>query len=189
LQEIERVAEQGTYLKMTARVALLRLYAGQEEKYAEALRLGRDLLQRYPGNPDLYFATAHAASELGRAAEALEIGRRILGNLTEGRPHFTPDLQARYHQLMGKIYMDRGEYATALTFFQRAIQAPTPARYRWVTAWAWTRSGMIYDLQGDREEALRRYRMALAAETEGLARDLAQRYIEAPYRGRPRPPS
>ena len=186
LQEIERVAEQGTYLKMTARVALLHLYAGQEEKHAEALRLGRELVQRYPANPDLYFATANAASELGRTAEALEIARRISRNLAEARLHFSPDLQARYNQLMGKIYMDQSEYATALTFFQRAVQAPTPPRYRWVTAWAWTRSGMVHDLQGDREEAVRCYRKAVAVEAEGVARDLARRYLEAPYRGRPR---
>jgi tetratricopeptide (TPR) repeat protein len=184
LQELERVAQQGTYLKMTARVALLRLYAGQAEKHAEALRLGRDLLRRFPGNPDLYFATANAASELGRTAEALEIARRISQHLAEGRPHFTADLSARYNQLMGKIYMDHGEFATALTFFTRAIEAPTPQRYRWVTAWAWTRSGMIYDLQEDRAEAVRRYRMAVAVGTDGIAKDLARRYLEAPYRGR-----
>ncbi|MBI2562839.1 MAG: tetratricopeptide repeat protein [candidate division NC10 bacterium] len=160
-----------------------------EEKYAEALQLGRDLLQRYPGNPDLYFATAHAASELGRTDEALEIARRLSRNMAEGRPHFTPDLSARFNQLMGKIYMDHGEYATALTFFQRAVQAPTPVRYRWVTAWAWTRSGMVHDLQGDREEAVRRYRKALAVEAEGIAKDLARRYLETPYRGRTRPAS
>ncbi|MEK6719023.1 MAG: tetratricopeptide repeat protein [candidate division NC10 bacterium] len=189
LQELDRVAEQGTSLKMTARVALLRLYAGPEEKYAEALRLGRDLLQQYPGNPDLYFTTAHAASELGRTGEALEIARRLSRNMAEGRPHFIPELSPRYNQLMGKIYMDHGEYATALTFFQRAVQAPTPARYRWVTAWAWTRSGMIHDLQGDREEAVRRYRKALGVETEGIAKDLARRHLETPYRGRARPAS
>jgi tetratricopeptide (TPR) repeat protein len=189
LQEIERVAEQGTYLRMTARVALLRLYAGEEQKYAEALRLGRELIQRYPGNPDLYFAAAHAASELGRTPEALEIARRIARNQAEGRPHFTSDLTARYHQLLGKIYMDQGEYATALAFFQRAIEAPTPSRYRWVTAWAWTRSGMVHDLQGDREEAVRCYRKALAVETEGLAKDQARRYLDAPYRGRSHPAS
>jgi len=189
LQDLERVAEQGTYLKMTARVALLHLYAGREEKYAEALRLGQDLLSRYPGNPDLYFATAHAASELGRGADALEIARRVARNMSQGHPHFGPDLSGRYNQLLGKIYMDQGEYATALTFFQRAIQVPTPARYRWVTAWAWTRSGLIYDLQGDREEAVRRYREALGVQTEGLARDVARRYLETPYRGRPRPAS
>lgn len=189
LQELERVAEQGTYLKMMARVALLHLYAGMEQKYSEALRLGQELLSRYPGNVDLYFATANAASEIGRTGEALEIARRVARNMAEGRPHFGLDLAARYNQLLGKIYMDHGENATALTFFKRAIETPTPPRYRWVTAWAWTRSGMIYDVQGEREEAVRRYRKALIAESEGLAKDAARRYLEAPYRGRPQPAS
>jgi len=185
LKELERVAEQGTYLKMTARVVLLQLYAGPEQKYPDALRLGQDLVHRYPGNPDLYFATAHAASELGRFEDALEIGRQVGQRVRDGRPKFT-DLEARYNQLMGKIYMDRGDYAAALVFFQRALQVPTPPRYRWVAAWAWTRSGMIYDLQGDRQEAVRRYQAALAVETDGLAKDLARQYLEAPYRARAR---
>jgi tetratricopeptide (TPR) repeat protein len=185
LEEIERVEEQGTYLNMTARVALLHLFAGTEQKYTEAVRLGLDLLSRYPGNVDLYFATSNAASELGRTDEALEIARRVARNMTEGRPHFGPDLAARYNQLLGKIYMDRGENATALAFFKRAIEAPAPPRYRWVTAWAWTRSGMIYDLQGEREEAVRRYRKALAVEGEGIAKDAARRHLDEPYRGRP----
>ena len=189
LQELGRVAEQGTYLKMTARVALFHLYAGTEQKYPEAVRLGQDLLSRYPGNVDLYFAAANAASELGRTAEALEIARRVARNMADGRPHFGPDLAARYNQLLGKIYMDHGEHATALAFFKRAIETPAPPRYHWVTAWAWTRSGMIYDLQGEREEAVRRYRKALAADSEGLAQDKARRYLEAPFRGRPQPSS
>ena len=181
--ELERVAEQGAYLKATAQVALLQLYAGSEHKYAEALRLGQDLLRRYPGNPELYFATAHAASEIGRFEDALDIGRRVGQQVQEGRSRFA-DLAARYNQLMGKIYMDRGDYAAALVFFQRALQAPTPTRYRWITAWAWTRSGMIYDAQGDRQEAVRRYQAALTVETDGLAKDLARQYLESPYRGR-----
>jgi tetratricopeptide (TPR) repeat protein len=189
LEEMKRVAEQGTYLKMTARVALLHLYAGTEQKYAEAVRLGRDLLSRYPGNVDLYFATANAASELGRTTEALEIARRVARNMDERRPHFGADLAARYNQLLGKIYMDLGEYATALAFFKRAVEAPTPPRYRWVTAWAWTRSGMVHDLQGEREEAVRRYRKALGVEGEGIAKDEARRYLDRPYRGRPQPAS
>jgi tetratricopeptide (TPR) repeat protein len=183
LKELERVAEQGAYLKATARVVLLQWYAGSEKKYAEAVRLGEDLLRRYPGNPELYFATAHAASELGRFEEALDIARRVGDQVQEGRPRFA-ELTARYNQLMGKIYMDRGDYAAALIFFQRALHAPTPPRYRWITAWAWTRSGMIYDVQGDRQEAVRRYQAALNVETDGLAKDLARQYLETPYRGR-----
>jgi tetratricopeptide (TPR) repeat protein len=109
--------------------------------------------------------------------------------MAEGRPHFGPDLAGRYNQLLGKIYMDRGENATALAFFKRAIEAPAPPRYRWVTAWAWTRSGMIYDLQGERGEAVRRYRKALAVEGEGIAKDAARRHLDEPYRGRPQPAS
>jgi len=185
LKMLEQVAERGAFLKMTARVVLLQLYAGQDRKYTEALRLGQDLLRRYPGNPDLYFATAYAASESGRFEDALEIGRRVGQQIAEGRPRFA-QLGTRYEQLMGKVYMDHGDYATALTFFQRALQEPTPARYRWITAWAWTRSGMIYDLQGDRQEAVRRYRAALDVETDGPAKDLARQYLEVPYRGRQR---
>jgi len=168
---------------MTARVVLLQLYAGMEQKHAEALRLGWDLVRRYPGNPELYFSTANAASEVGRFEEALEIGRRVGQQVADGRPRFV-ELGARYQQLMGKIYMDRGDYSTALLFFQRALQIPTPSRLRWITAWAWTRSGMIYDLQGDRQEAVRRYQAALTVETDGLAKDLARQYLESPYRGR-----
>ncbi len=189
LQDVERVAEQGTYLKMMARLDLLELYAGPEAHYAEALRLGRELLQRYPGNPDIYFATAYAASKLGRFSAALEIARRVSRNMAEGLPHFDPELSARYYQLLGKTYMDQGEYATALAYFQRAIEAPTPIRYHWVTAWAWTRSGMIHDLRGDRDEAIRRYRKALAVDGGGLAKEFARRYLEAPYRGEEAPAS
>jgi tetratricopeptide (TPR) repeat protein len=185
IRELERVAETGAYLKMTARVALLHLYAGTEHRYAEAVQLGQVLLRRFPGNPELYFATAHAASEVGRFEEALEIARRVGQQVADGRPRFA-ELSARYHQLMGKVHMDRGDYATALTFFARAVETSTPPRYRWITAWAWTRSGMIYDLQGDRQEAVRRYQAALRVETDGLAKDLARQYLEAPYRGRAR---
>ena len=87
----------------------------------------------------------------------------------------------RYFQLMGKIYMDRGDYPTALSFFRKTIEQPAP-RYAWVTAWAWTRTGMIHDLLGERAGAQQSYRMALAVETDGIAKKLARYYLNEPYR-------
>lgn len=185
LKHLEWVAEEGDALRATARVLLLQLYTGPEKRNADALRLGRELLRRYPGNSELYFATAYAASELKEFAEALEIARRVRQQIADGAPGFPPELAARQLQLLGKIYMDRGEHAAALTFFRQAIQSPTPPRFRWVTAWAWTRSGMIHDLLGDREEAIRCYRQAVSAESESLAAETARRYLDAPYAGRP----
>jgi tetratricopeptide (TPR) repeat protein len=186
LKMLEEVAERGTLFKMAARVALLYIYiAPSVRRYADALRLGEDLIRRYPGNPDLYFATALAASESGRFDHALDIGRRVNERIAEGQRGFTLDLLPRYEHLMGKLYMDQGEDAMALGFFQQAIQAPTRPRLRWITALAWARSGMIYDRRGEREEAVRRYRAALGVESGSVGQDLARRYLETPYRGRP----
>jgi hypothetical protein len=113
----------------------------------------------------------------------METAARLSEQMASGHPRFPQALAPRYDQLMGKLHMDQRQYVAALGFFDRAIRSSTPKRYRWVTAWAWVRSGMIHDVLGDREEAVRRYRETLAVQSEGLASTLARRYLDAPYRG------
>ncbi|MBI3988075.1 MAG: DUF3808 domain-containing protein [candidate division NC10 bacterium] len=186
LKELELVAEKGVYLKMMARFALLRIYAAQEGgDYEKALGYARELLDRYPGNPDVYFYLAFIASELGQSEEAFATARRIEQNIQEERNHFSKVMLPRYLQLMGKLSMDQGDYQEALTYFTKAIDSGNK-RYAWAVAWAWTRMGMIYDLQGNREEAKRHYRRALQVDSESLAKDYAKRYLDEPYRGQER---
>ena len=181
LHRLALAGDRGAVTAMLAKFALLQTYTGLEQDYDHALPLAEELLRRFPGNPELYFQTALVYSELGRFGDALDVGRRILANLEQGRHHFKREMLPRYLQLMGKVYMDRGEYGTALSFFKKTIDQPT-ARYAWVTAWAWTRTGMIHDVLGEREEATKSYRMALALETDGLAKDAAKQYLSEPYR-------
>src|SRR5574337_1904559 len=185
LRELTIASERGATTRMLAKLALLQTYTGIEKEYEKALPLAEELLHRFSGNPDLYFQAALVYSELGRFPEALDIGRRIRVNLDAGRNHFTDEMRPRYLQLMGKIYMDRGDYPAALEFFRQAIEQPTTPRYAWVTAWAWTRTGMIYDLSGKRTEAERSYRMALAVQTTSIALDVAKRHLKEPYRKEP----
>lgn len=181
LRELTIASEQGTTTRMPAKLVLLQIYTGSEKAFEKALPLADELLRRFPGNPELYFQAALVYSELGRFPEALEVGRRIRVNLDLGRHHFTREMLPRYLQLMGKIYMDRGDYPAALDFFRQAIEQPA-TRYTWVTAWAWTRTGMIHDLSGKRTEAERSYRMALAIKTDSIAKDVARQYLREPYR-------
>ncbi|HWQ70653.1 MAG TPA: hypothetical protein VN494_12025 [Patescibacteria group bacterium] len=181
LRELTIASERGVAARMLAKLALLQIYAGSEKEFEKALPLAEELLRRFPGNPELYFQTALVYSELERFPEALEVGRRIRANLDPGRYHFTHEMLPRYLQLMGKIAMDRGDYPTALSFFRQAIEQPTD-RYAWVTAWAWTRTGMVHDLSGRRTEAERSYRMALAIKTNSIAKDAARQYLHEPYR-------
>lgn len=181
LRELTIASEQGVATRMLAKLALLQTYSSIEKEFEKALPLAEELLRRFPGNPELYFQIALVYSELGRFSEALEVGRRIRANLDLSRHHFTPEMLPRYLQLMGKLYMDRGNYSTALSFFRQAVEQPTD-RYAWVTAWAWTRTGMIHDLSGKRTEAERSYRMALAVKTNSMAKDVARQYLNEPYR-------
>ncbi len=180
LEKLRLAAERGTFTRPLAQMALFRHLVGVEQRYAEAAVQGQALLDRYPNNPDLYFPLALSYSETGRHEEALAVARRVGARIEAGAPPFTREMLPRYEQLMGKVYMDMGEHATALRFFRRAIEHGNKP-YAWVTAWAWTRSGMIYDLHGDRAEALRHYRRALEVETEGLAKETAQEYLATPY--------
>ncbi|MCZ7626509.1 MAG: hypothetical protein C3F12_01660 [Candidatus Methylomirabilota bacterium] len=186
LQELTTASERGATTRMLAKLALLQTYTGIEREFEKARPLADELLRRFPGNPELYFVAALVYSELGRFPEALQIGHRIRANLDSGRDHFTSEMRPRYLQLMGKIYMDRGDYPTALGFFRQAVEQPTD-RYAWVTAWAWTRTGMIQDLLGKRAEAQRSYRMALAIKTDSIAKDTATQYLHEPYRKAPTP--
>lgn len=181
LRELTIAGERGATTQMLSKFALLQIYSGADKMFEQALPLADELLSRFPGNPELYFQAALVYSELGRFSEALEVGRRIRANLESGQYHFTYEMLPRYLQLMGKIAMDRRDYPVALDFFRQAVERPTD-RYPWVTAWAWTRTGMTQDLLGHRTEAERSYRMALAVKTNSIAKDVARQYLHEPYR-------
>ncbi len=181
LRELVLASDRGTATRMLAKFALLQTYTSSDKEFEKALPLADELLRRFPGNPELYFQTALVYSELGRFPEALDVGHRIRTNIELGQHHFTEQMRSRYFQLMGKIAMDMGDHPAALRFFRQAIEQPV-ARYAWVTAWAWTRTGMIHDLQGERAEAKRSYRMALAINVNSIAMDAATQYLREPYR-------
>jgi tetratricopeptide (TPR) repeat protein len=182
LELLRTAAEHGKFTRNQAKLTLLRILVNQENRRAEALPYAEELKARHPGNPDLYFYLALIYSETGETARALEVGREIQAHIDQGRHHFAPELLGRYYQLLGKIHLDHGDLEAAAAFFRKAIAHDTK-RYAWVTAWAWTRLGMIADLRGDRRQAQAHYRTALKLQGEMLAKERAREYLREPYRG------
>ncbi|MFQ5882316.1 MAG: tetratricopeptide repeat protein [Candidatus Methylomirabilales bacterium] len=183
LQRLKRAAREGTFAKIPAAVALVRIFSGPEEEFAEALPYAEILAARYPGNPEFRFLLAFLYSETDHTSQALSVADGIRAAVEQQQPHFPPELTPRYLQLMGKISMDAGAHGQALTFFRQAIEKGN-AKYAWVTAWAHTRTGMIYDLLGDRAKAVQAYQRALEIEGGGLAQKMAERYLLEPYPGK-----
>jgi tetratricopeptide (TPR) repeat protein len=187
LERLKRAAREGTVSKIPATVALSRIFTGFEEQYAEALPYAELLATRYPGNPEFLVSLAFLYSETGKTRQALSVAETIRTSLEQHRPHFPPELTPRYLQLRGKIAMDAGEHDQALTFFRQTIEQGNE-KYAWITAWAHTRTGMIYDLRGEREKAEASYERALEIENGGLATERARRYLSSPYGGKEEQP-
>ncbi len=187
LRELHQSHAEGVFTRIPAAVALLRIYSGLEERFADALPYAELLARRYPGNPEFRFLLAFLYSETDRIGQAFAVADEIRIALEQGRSHFPPELTPRYLQLMGKIAMDAGEYPRALAYFRQAVEQGNE-KYAWVTAWAHTRTGMIHDLQGDRAKAIEAYQLAMGIERGGLARQVAEGYLKEPYRGRTRRP-
>jgi len=182
---LERAAAEGVFTADLAAVALMHVRVGAE-RFGAALPFAERLAARYPGNPDFAFLLAFLYGETGRHAEAAAVAERIRAAMENGHGNYGLETRPRYLQLLGKLAMDRGEYKAALDHFERAYAART-SRLTWVAAWAATRAGMVHDLLGEREAAIRRYEQALALEGNGPAHAAARRHLEEPFRGRVRP--
>lgn len=179
---LRRAAAEALFTADLAAVALMR-HTVAADRFAEALPFAERLTARYSGNPDFAFLLAFLYGETGRHAEAAAVADQIRAAMAAGHENYGPEINPRYLQLLGKLAMDRGEYTAALANFERAYAARTP-RFAWVAAWAAVRAGMVHDLLGEREAAVRRYRQALALEGDGPAHAAARRHLTEPYRGR-----
>jgi tetratricopeptide (TPR) repeat protein len=148
---------------------------------ALALPLARTLKEKYPDNYNFSFALVNIYSDLGRYEEAMAVVAEIGNEIKSGRLPYRKELWPRYHQSLGKISLDRGEYEKAAESLKQALKDPAPYNRR-VRAWALVRMGMIHDARKERKQAEDYYRKALDLErAEGAAQRTALEYLETPY--------
>ncbi len=181
LKELELAAEKGYFLKDMARSNLISIYYAYEKQPARALPLARRLTEKYPDNYNFNFAQADILSRLGRFEEAMTVARRIEAGIKSGIPPFRPELWPRYQQLLGKIYLDQGDYEKATEYLKLVLKEQAPYNSR-VRAWALVRLGMIADARKERRQAEEYYQRALEVEgAEGSAQRTAREYLTNPY--------
>ena len=186
LREFETAYEKGRLMRDLAASSLVSAYSGYEKQPARALPLAKKLKEKYPDNYNFSFALVNIYSDLGRYEEAMAVAGEIGNEIKAGRPPYRRELWPRYHQALGKISLDRGEYEKAAEYFKQVLKDTAPYNNR-VRAWALVRLGMIHDVRKERKQAEDYYRKALDLEgAEGMAQRTAREYLETPYSPPPR---
>jgi tetratricopeptide (TPR) repeat protein len=181
IREFETAYEKGRLMRDLAASSLVSAYSGYEKQPARALPLAKKLKEKYPDNYNFSFALVNIYSDLGRYEEAMAVAGEIGNEIKAGKPPYRRELWPRYHQSLGKISLDQGDYEKATEYFKQALKDTSPYNNR-VRAWALVRLGMIHDVRKERKQAEDYYRKALELEgAEGMAQRAAREYLETPY--------
>lgn len=181
LQELELAAQRGDFLKELALSELAADYMTFEKQPARAWPIFQKLKDTFPNNYNYSFALADNLSDLRRFKEAFSIANEIEKNIRTGLPPYIPQIQPRYEQLMGRIYLTQGNYAKAEEHLQKALKDTTPYNAR-VRAWAYLQMGMMSDARGERAKAEDYYFKTLNVKSgEGAAQIQARKYLKKPY--------
>ena len=121
LRQLEEVSDNAFYARVEAQYFLFRLYASEERKPYEALRITSYLHQKYPHNPYFHRFYARQLYAVGRLAEAKDTSIEILSRIDEKATGYEAN-SGRYAAFFAGQYYDRfDQRAEAKKFYLRAI--------------------------------------------------------------------
>jgi tetratricopeptide (TPR) repeat protein len=156
LRMVEEAATTSSPAQVDAHFALMLLY-NREQRYDDALRVIRLLMDRFPRNRILWLeagATAIRGERFEEADRLLSAGLERLAD--DMRPRAFGE-EATWHYKRGAARVALRQTAPAQRDLERALTLP--AR-EWVRARAHLELGKLEDLQGRRTEAIRAYQRA-----------------------------
>ncbi len=164
-----------------AKTALVLIYS-REGRHADAYRLLGELSAAYPRNRLFLLEQASAAIRAGKHADAESLLTRGLEALDRDTRPRMPGERALWLYKRGLARFQRDRRAEAAADLQEALRS-VPAD--WVRGRALLTLGKIDDLNGRRDEAIRKYQTA--RETASAAKDRAgasdaARLLDRPFR-------
>ena len=156
---------------------ILALFLAREKKYDEALALLQRDYENFPHNFIFGLAVADLLNASGQHDEAIAAYRELV---RRGHAGFFPSAHVeRAAFSLGLALRNQKNYAAAARAFDGAMNYPNANSG--VAAPAALNAGEMYDLLGQREEALARYNQAIALAPNSDAARSASRFLKNPY--------
>jgi tetratricopeptide (TPR) repeat protein len=173
LAELERVVKEGKRNADDARVILIALYQ-RERRVDDAIRLLRELQEKYPSNFILRLEEGNLLAELGRYAEATVVFEKLAAS-----PRAMAEARDFVEFAHAEALRKNGEHEKALARFERVI-AWKGADADLVTL-ARLGAGQCLDALGRRQDAEASYRLVLKRGDILDSRKRAEGYLKTPY--------
>lgn len=166
IRELKIVAEKGKYSNIAARLLLIEIYT--EDRWGakdpkEAMRIIRDLRERFPMSPIFHQVEHTCLYEDGRYDELRASAREFLKRIDEKRPYYPERSRARMRVVLGTADFAEGRLPEAEKEFREAgkLAGSGDDPNRW-GVWGLVRLGQVLDAQKRRAEAVEAFKRAAA---------------------------
>lgn len=121
LRQLEQVAENAFYTRVEAQYFLFRIYASEEKKPGEALRISEYLVEKYPNNPYFHRSYARHLYSVGRWSETKEVSLQILERIDSKMTGYESN-SGRYAAFFVAQYYDKvGDSIKAKQYYLKTI--------------------------------------------------------------------
>lgn len=181
LRKLHQVAREGLYSATEAKSLLLHIYLFAEEDFSKALQLAAELAAKYKRNPRYEFFKGVCYIRMN-----MDLQYRDMVSLFRRRALDAPlsdtgsfwDKRALYLEIVRDLY--DSSYPEARQKIRMILNQARPESDPAMIAWPLIKMGMSYDLEGNREQAIKYYCQVLNMENGSGAQFLAKKLIENP---------
>ena len=188
LRKLHVAANEAVYSSIEAKSLLLHIYLFLEHAhYSKALALAQELAQKFEQAPRNKYLEGVAYMMVGDEIKY----REVVDFLKKRASHENSKDQAiiwsrRVYYLEASHCLVRQQTDKARSKLDTILSQPDPKLDPLMLAWPLLKKGMSYDIEGNREEAVKYYRKILRLKNGAGAQFLAQRYLDEPaQRGDP----
>lgn len=186
LAQLKLASEKAKYAAVEATYFLLQAYYFHERNYVKALAIARDLHGRFPNNMMFHRYVGRAMVSMGNWEQATATFEEIRSRAEQGQRGYGPAIEREAVYYIATNHHLAHRYDEALSCFYRCDELSRNLDRKEASgymAMANLKIGMIYDIQGKRSLAVGQYRKVKDMKEFRDSHELAERYLEAPYRG------
>ncbi len=185
LNQLKYAAEKGRYANIESKYFMAQLYYRYEKNYRMTEYYCKELIRDFPDNPRFNSFLGRTYIKMNNYPKAARIFTKVLKKASEGKPGFIPKYQREAHYYIAYNHKKRHEFDKAWIAFEKCIELCKILDTEDQTGF-WVNSvlclGELSDLKGKREDAIKYYEEVLEMDEFGQSHELAERYIEKPYK-------
>lgn len=185
IHQLRLAAEKAKYASTESKYFLLTLFYHYENDLYEAKKYAEELHTRYPYNPIFHRYLGRIHIRWGDYPGAAEIFQEVYKRCEEGRAGYNKNAlrEASYYIAMNYRFSEK--YDSALFYFHKCLdiskEIDLKGEESGFQSYAALNLGMIYDLIGRRDEAIKIYEYVLSIKDWSDAHKSAKRYLSEPY--------